>query len=204
MFLRGKLQSVYSSGILSDYGVSRIRRQHFPFSSTILSRVYGYVTNNNVVWIRWLDLLTPSFTISRNHNKWLPRTRSIKTPFWSHYSALNYDWFYSQSQSYFISGGLPPISSSWKQAPWELRPVILLSNWTLAVIGLSDERMGLSFTIAAGSRQRSHSQIRAPRDSWPYFTLSDSRLPQPGGPGPRIYIPQAQAGPVIPPGTGFP
>jgi hypothetical protein len=30
------------------------------------------------------------------------------------------------------------------------------------------------------------------------------RLPQPGGPGPRIYIPQGQGGPVIPPGTGFP
>jgi hypothetical protein len=29
------------------------------------------------------------------------------------------------------------------------------------------------------------------------------RLPQPGGPGSRIYIPQEQSGPVIPPGTGF-
>jgi hypothetical protein len=30
------------------------------------------------------------------------------------------------------------------------------------------------------------------------------RLPQPGGPGPRIYIPQEHCCPVIPPGTGFP
>jgi hypothetical protein len=30
------------------------------------------------------------------------------------------------------------------------------------------------------------------------------RLPQPGGPGHRIYIPQEQDGPDIPPGTGFP
>jgi hypothetical protein len=29
-------------------------------------------------------------------------------------------------------------------------------------------------------------------------------LPQPGGPGPRMYIPQEQGGPDIPPGTGFP
>jgi hypothetical protein len=29
------------------------------------------------------------------------------------------------------------------------------------------------------------------------------RLPQPGGPGPRIYNPQEQNGPVIPPGTGL-
>jgi hypothetical protein len=42
---------------------------------------------------------------------------------------------------------------------------------------LSDERMGLSFTIAAGLRQRSHSRIRVPWDSRPYFTVSDSRLP---------------------------
>jgi hypothetical protein len=34
--------------------------------------------------------------------------------------------------------------------------------------------------------------------------LSHLRLPQPGGPGSRIYIPQEQGGPVIPQGTGFP
>jgi hypothetical protein len=53
------------------------------------------------------------------------------------------------------------------------------------------------FTIAAGSRQR------IPRDSWSHFTVSHSRLPQLGGPGPRIYIPQEQGGPVIPPSIGF-
>jgi hypothetical protein len=42
------------------------------------------------------------------------------------------------------------------------------------------------------------------RDSWPHFTLLDSRLHQPGGLGPRIYIPQIESGPVIPPGTRFP
>jgi hypothetical protein len=30
------------------------------------------------------------------------------------------------------------------------------------------------------------------------------RLVQPGGPDPRIYIPQEQVGPVMAPGTGFP
>jgi hypothetical protein len=59
-------------------------------------------------------------------------------------------------------------------------------------------------TIAAALPQRSHSRVRVPRDSWPYFTASDSRLPQPGGPGPRIHIPQEQGGPVILPGIGFP
>jgi hypothetical protein len=33
---------------------------------------------------------------------------------------------------------------------------------------------------------------------------SHRRLLQPVGPGSRIYIPQEQGGPVIPPGTGFP
>jgi hypothetical protein len=44
------------------------------------------VTNNNGLWSGWLDLLTPSFTISLNHhqftmthNKCLPKTRSILT-----------------------------------------------------------------------------------------------------------------------------
>jgi hypothetical protein len=32
---------------------------------------------------------------------------------------------------------------------------------------LSDERTGLPFTIAAGPRQRSHSWVQVPRDSWP-------------------------------------
>jgi hypothetical protein len=67
---------------------------------------------------------------------------------------------------------------------------------------LSNERMGLSFTIAAGPRQCSHFQVRVPRDSWPRFTVSDSRLPQRGGPGPCIYIPQEQGGPHIPQALG--
>jgi hypothetical protein len=36
--------------------------------------------------------------------------------------------------------------------------------------------MGLSFTFAAGPRQLSYSQVRVSRDSWPYFTIPDSRL----------------------------
>jgi hypothetical protein len=63
--------------------------------------------------------------------------------------------------------------------------------------------MRLSFTIAAGPRQRSQSQVRVSRNSWPYFSVSDSRLPQTSGPDPRFYIPQEQGGPVIPLGTGF-
>jgi hypothetical protein len=39
---------------------------------------------------------------------------------------------------------------------------------------------------------------------WPYFGVSDSRLLQPEGPGPHIYIPQEQNCSVSPSGTGSP
>jgi hypothetical protein len=58
--------------------------------------------------------------------------------------------------------------------------------------------MGLPFTIDAGPPQCSHSQIRMPRDSWPHFTVSNSRLPHSWGPGPRIYTAKEQGGPVRP------
>jgi hypothetical protein len=64
--------------------------------------------------------------------------------------------------------------------------------------------MGLSFKIAPGPPQRSHSQIRVLRLSRPHFTVSDSRHPQHGRPGPRIYVPQEQGGSVISPVTEFP
>jgi hypothetical protein len=51
-------------------------------------------------------------------------------------------------------------SLSWIKAPiWGLRPDLLM--WG----GLSDERTCLTFTIAAGPLQRSHSQVRVPQDS---------------------------------------
>jgi hypothetical protein len=56
----------------------------------------------------------------------------------------------------------------------------------------------------SGPRQRRHSRVWVPRESWHYFTVSDSRLLQPGGPDPHIYIHQEQSGLAISPGTGFP
>jgi hypothetical protein len=64
--------------------------------------------------------------------------------------------------------------------------------------------MGLSITTAAGPRQYSHFRARVKRDSWPYFTVSDSSLPQPRESGPGIYILQDQGDPAISPGNGFP
>jgi hypothetical protein len=45
--------------------------------------------------------------------------------------------------------------------------------------------------------------VPSPAELRPYFTVSHSRLPQPGGSGPRIHIPQEQGGPDLPPDTGF-
>jgi hypothetical protein len=39
-----------------------------------------------------------------------------------------------KSKSKFMTAGLPPVSSSWRQAPWESQPEIFFFNWTLAVI----------------------------------------------------------------------
>jgi hypothetical protein len=68
---------------------------------------------------------------------------------------------------------------------------------------LSDERTGLSFTIAVVPRQRSHSLGRIPRNSDHILLSQIPDHSQPGGPGPRIYIPQKKDGPIILPGTEF-
>jgi hypothetical protein len=64
------------------------------------------------------------------------------------------------------------------------------------------ERMGLSFTTAAGPRQRSYSRIWVPRDSWPYFNVSDSRVPNLEGQVP-VFMSPRNRGPSYTPGFGF-
>jgi hypothetical protein len=100
-----------------------------------------------------------------------------------------------------MTGGLPLISSSWRQAPWYSRPVFffqlntcdhspyvtssLTREWVCRLQLLPD----LASAVIIGSESRG--------------TVSGSRLPQHGGSGPSIYIAQEQSGPVIPPGTVF-
>jgi hypothetical protein len=91
-----------------------------------------------------------------------------------------------QSQSYFESDSYvttdgQSTSLSWNKAPiWGLWPDFYYCQTVagLLVLGaFSDERTGLLFTIAAGPRQHGHSWVQVLWDSWPYFTVSDSRLP---------------------------
>jgi hypothetical protein len=82
----------------------------------------------------------------------------------------------TEYESYVTTDG-QSVSLSWnKSSIWGLRPdfyycqtVVGLLMWGV----LSDERTGLSLTVAAGPRKRSHSGIRVPWDSPPYFTVSD-------------------------------
>jgi hypothetical protein len=87
--------------------------------SYILSRVYGSVTNNSGFWIGWLDSSTASSTISLNHNQSSAEIFFLD-PLHSRPRSTT-DFCQSQSKSYFTTGGLPPISSSWRQAPWDPR-----------------------------------------------------------------------------------
>jgi hypothetical protein len=71
----------------------------------------------------------------------------------------------TKSESYVTTDG-QPASLSWNKAHfWGLRPDLY---YCLTVAGLliwgalSDERTGLSFSIATGLRQRSHFRVRVP------------------------------------------
>jgi hypothetical protein len=91
----------------------------------------------------------------------------------------------NHNQGYFTTGGLLPIGSSWRKAPWDPRLEFLFITWTFVVIVLKYHHP----LPSAGSRQRSHSQVRVPRGSWPHFTVSDSTFLQPRGPDRRIISP---------------
>jgi hypothetical protein len=80
------------------------------------------------------------------------------------------------------------------------RYLLLSDSCQLVDVGaLSDEKAYLSFTIAAGPRQRSHSRVRVPQNSRPYFVASDSRAPlKTGAPDPHIYILRDRVAPFGP------
>jgi hypothetical protein len=69
---------------------------------------------------------------------------------------------------------------------------------------LSDKRMGLYFSFVDGTRQRSLFRVQVLRDSWPYFTVSNLRLRQPRGPGPRFFYHIGRGWPSYTSGNGFP
>jgi hypothetical protein len=103
----------------------------------------------------------------------------------------------SQSQSYFTTGGLQPISSSWRQAPWDSRPAIsfqlntcgyspyITSSLTKGWVCRLQLLLPLSSAVIPASEPHGiHDHILLPH-------IRDS--PNPEGQVPVLY----------PPGTGF-
>jgi hypothetical protein len=90
------------------------------------------------------------------------------------------DYSLAESESY-ITADSQSACLSWIKSPVSsLRPDFYYSQIFACLLMwgvLSDDRTDLSFTIAPGPRQSSHFRVRLPWDSWPYFTVSDSRLP---------------------------
>jgi hypothetical protein len=131
-----------------------IKTRSIPYWTT---SVFSSTATDLDLVVRWLAL--PSWTLN-----------------FSILSRLNQ----SESESYVTTDG-QLASLSWNKAPfWSSWPDFY---FCLTVAGLliwgapSDERTGLSFAIANGPRQRSHSRVRVPWNSRPYFTVSDLRLP---------------------------
>jgi hypothetical protein len=74
-------------------------------------------------------------------------------------------WFESESQSYVTTDGQSASLSWTKASNWDLRLDFYYCQTVAGLLmwgALSDERTGLSFTIAAVPRQGSHSRGRVP------------------------------------------
>jgi hypothetical protein len=119
----------------------------------------------------------------------------------SSWSALNLKLIYyrqSVGQSVLVSGSHLGLMTRFLLSLWRLRvswygASSLTRGWVCNL--LVQLLLDLAREVTLGPKSR---RIRG------HILLSHLRLPQPRGPGPRIYIPQKQGGPVIPPGTGFP
>jgi hypothetical protein len=130
-----------------------------------LSRVGWYARRKWRVLVRTIGFISTLVTTSLNY---------------SQYGVIA-DLHGLQSQSYITTDG-HSASLSWNKAPiLGLRPDLCYCQTVtdLFVWGRSlwREDGSIVYTTAVGTRQRSHSRIRVPWRSWPYFTVSDSRLP---------------------------
>jgi hypothetical protein len=99
----------------------------------------------------------------------------------------------SQSQRYFTTSGLPPLSSPWREAPWDSRPVFFWLNAcgysTYVTSSLTRGWVcSLQLLLALASAVILRSDSRGTRDHILLSQIRDS--PKPGGPGPPIYIPR--------------
>jgi hypothetical protein len=105
--------------------------------------MYWTLTERN--YYNLTDLHTPKITATTAHIKSSQSSLSICLVAAANVGRYPSSCFrncpWPQSQSYFTTSGLPPFSSSWRQAPWDSRSEISFFNWTLH----AEEKMGLSF-----------------------------------------------------------
>jgi hypothetical protein len=171
--------------------------------------------------------LSYSQSITTARNKWLPKTRSILTGI--HLSSflvfslmclcseLLYEWL-SSSFSFLLR--LPRFrvrlgdtlrlavhrqSVHFGDKPLETHDQQLFFNGILTYITSSLTRgwvCRLQLLLVFASAVILRSESRGTHDHILLSQIWDS--PQPGGPGPRIYIPQEQGVPIIAAGAGFP
>jgi hypothetical protein len=136
---------------------------------------------------------------------------AIETVFWSTYifwlNLTKCSENQRQSQSYFTTGGLPPISSFWRQAPWGSRPAIFfeLNPCGHSPYVKSSRQRGcvsrLRLLLALASAAILGSESRRTDENILLLQIRDS--PKLECQFPVFIPPREQGGPVIPPGTGF-
>jgi hypothetical protein len=108
---------------------------------------------------------------------------------------LLYDWRFTANQFVLAKNPLRLTTGSFFQLNTCFRSPYVTSSLTRGWVC----RLQLLLVLASAVILRSEA-----RGTDDHILLSDSSVPQPGGQGPRIYIPQGHGRPVIPPGTGFP
>jgi hypothetical protein len=173
----------------------------------------------------WLDLLGVSITISLGYNSshilLLLDNKSLTVvwilhlpPVFSYLSfwiLLSYSVFCllilisSQGQSHFKTGGLQPFSSSWRQAPWDSRPDFFQLN-TCGRSPYVTSSLTSGWSVVYNCCWPSPAYLfsgPSPAGLMTTFYCLRFETPRTWRSSPRIYIPQQQGGPVIPPGTGF-
>jgi hypothetical protein len=100
-----------------------------------------------------------SIDLQRTTLRYIPEDRTLQA--WKGLRKL------PESESYVTTDG-QSASLSWNKASiWGLRPDFYCCQTVAGLMWgtLSDERTGLSFTLAAGPRQRSYSRVRVLWDS---------------------------------------
>jgi hypothetical protein len=104
--------------------------RHDVFEETVLSNPYPALFDEVFSWpTTSSDLKGDSEKSVHNSGNWeLPSSEKLTISMETVTKVVNH-------QSYFTTGGLPPISSSWHWTPWESRPEIFF-KWTLTVIVL--------------------------------------------------------------------